>query len=216
MSASAPQGSSAWLFERVGHCTSSRFADVMALKKDGKPKAERAHYLWELVIERLTGNPSDHWTSSAMLWGTENEPFARMAYEARTGRLVEKVGFIKHPTVMFLGGSPDGLIDEDGGFEAKCPFNSENHLLTLRDGMPEEHIAQVQGGMWINNREWWDFASFDPRMPQHLQLYVQRIARDEKYIDKLQESIGAFLEEVAEQQAKFMPQSKQQSEPSEV
>lgn len=189
------QGSVDWLMSRCGHVTASRFKDVMDKLKSGKPGAKRETYLWEVVIERLTGSPTQHYTSIAMEHGTEFEPVARMAYEASTGSMVAETGFI-HATVPMVGGSPDGLIDDDGGIEIKCPFNAANHLKTVLTGMPEEHIAQVQGLMWICDRQWWDFVSFSPNMPEHLQLYVQRIPRDRAYIDAMQAEIIVFLAEV--------------------
>jgi hypothetical protein len=192
----AAQGTAAWFYDRVGCCTASRFDAVIAKKKDGKPKAERENYLMELVIERLTGQPSDHWTSSAMQWGVDQEQRSRMAYEAATGAMLQAVGFIKHPTLPMVGASPDGLIDEDGGFESKSPFNSANHLYTILDGMPAEHMAQVQGGMWVTGRKWWDFQSFDPRLPEPLNRYVQRIERNDQYIVQLEQEVIAFLAEV--------------------
>ncbi len=112
----AEQGSAQWLFDRVGHCTGSRFCDVVKKLKTGKPSKERENYMMELVVERLTGQPSDHWTSAAMLWGQEQERTSKMSYEAATGAMIEKVGFIKHPILPWVGVSPDGLIDDDGGF----------------------------------------------------------------------------------------------------
>lgn len=197
------QGSAEWLYERVGYCTASRFDDVIAKKKDGKPTAQRKNYLMELVIERITGQPSDHWTSAAMLWGTQCEQQSRMEYEAATGVMLEQVGFVKHPTLHWVGASPDSLIDDDGGFESKSPFNTANQLYTILDGTPDEHMAQVQGGMWITGRKWWDFQSFDPRLPKTLRRYVQRIPRDEKYIAALEVEVIAFTAEVAEMAARL-------------
>ena len=196
-SASAEQGSAAWLFERCGYVTASRFGAVVDKTKAGKPTAEREKYLMELVIERITGRPSDHFSSAAMQWGTEQESASRMDYEAQTGRMIEEVGFLKHPTLAMVGGSPDGLIGEDGGWESKSPFNSANHIYTLLKGMPEEHIAQVQGLMWLTGREWWDFQSFDPRLPEPLCRWIQRIPRDEKYIAAMEQEIITFSAEVA-------------------
>jgi predicted phage-related endonuclease len=194
---SAEQGSAAWLYERVGYCTASRFKDVIDKLKSGKPGAKRQTYLMELVVERITGQPQDHFASTAMQWGTDCEPRSRMDYEARTGSIVEEVGFVKHPTLPMVGGSPDGLIGEDGGFESKSPYNSAVHLGTILEGaMPEEHMAQVQGIMWITGRQWWDFQSFDPRLPEPLNRYVQRIERNEDYIKQLEQEVIAFLAEV--------------------
>lgn len=196
------QGSVEWLYDRVGYCTASRFKDVMDFTKAGKPGAKRTAYIWELVIERLTGQPCEHYTSTAMQHGTDNEPLARMAVEA-TGVMVEQTGFIKHPTLAFVGGSPDGLIDDDSGVEIKCPFNSANHLQCWLSGMPEDHMAQIQGLMWITGRKQWLFASYDPRMPEKHQLYLQTIERDDEYIAKLEENIIALLAEVGAIQAQL-------------
>jgi len=189
------QGTAAWLYDRVGFCTASRFKDVMAKLKSGKPAEKRQTYLMELVIERITGQPTDHFTSAAMEWGAEQEQRSRMDYEAQTGALIEEVGFIRHPTLSGVGGSPDGLIGEDGGWESKSPYNSANHINTILDGMPEEHTAQVQGLMWLTGRKWWDFQSFDPRLPEPLCRYVQRVARDVTYIAALEAEVIAFLAE---------------------
>lgn len=191
-----PQGSAAWLFERVGYVTASRFKDVIAKTKAGKPTAARETYLWELVVERITGAPSDHYASTAMQWGTDQEQRSRMAYEAATGAMVEETGFIKHPNVKWVGGSPDGLIGEEGGWESKSPYNSAIHLQTLMGGMPEDHEAQVQGLMWVCERDWWDFQSFDPRLPDRLQRYCQRIPRNEDYIIQLASEVIVFAGEV--------------------
>jgi len=190
------QGSAAWLFERVGYVTASRFKDVIAKTKEGKPTAARETYLWELVVERLTGSPQDHFTSTAMQWGTDQEQRSRMAYEAETGAMVEEVGFIKHPTVKWVGGSPDGLIREDGGWESKSPYNSAIHLQTVLNGMPDDHMAQVQGLMWITGRKYWDFQSFDPRLPEELQRYCVTVKRDDDYISTLGAEVIVFSGEV--------------------
>lgn len=183
------QRSAEWLYERVGKITASRFVDVMAKLKSGAPAKARADYLWEIVVERITKQPSEHYTSAAMQHGIDNEAMARMRYEALTGLMVFQTGFVHHKDHVFVGGSPDGLIDDDGGCEFKCPFNSAIHLQTILDGMPDEHIPQVQGLMWITKRSWWDFGSFDPRIPKPLDLYVQRIPRDERYIGALEQEV---------------------------
>ena len=207
MNPNAEQGeqqSADWLMSRVGHTTASRFKDVLAVLKSGKPAAARETYLWEVVIERLTGQPSEHYTSAAMQWGIDQEIISRMAYEARSGNIVMQVGFIHHPEIPMVGGSPDGLVDDDGGWESKSPYNSAYHLQTILNGMPEEHMPQVQGLMWITGRQWWDFTSFDPRLPGHLQVYTQRIPRDDAYIAMLAVAVAAFQAEAAELEARIM------------
>lgn len=189
------QGTPEWFAARCGRATASRFSDVLAAIKVGEAAARR-NYKAQLVCERMTGVPAEAFESAAMKWGTEQEPFARMAYEAKTGEIVEETGFIAHPEMM-AGASPDGLIGTDGGFECKCP-NTATHIDTLLKGMPAEHLPQVQGCMWITGRKWWDFVSYDPRLPERLQLYVQRVERDNDYIATLEVSVSRFLIEVDE------------------
>ena len=195
------QGSVQWLMDRVGKVTASRFKDLQGTA------AKREAYLWEVVIERLTGNPTDHYANAAMQHGTEQEPFARMRYEAESGAIVEEVGFVLHPDLAGVGGSPDGFIGSDGGLEIKSPFNSANHLKTVLDGMPKEHLPQVQGTMWITGRAYWDFVSFDPRMPAPLDLYIQRIPRDEDYIKALAADVAKFIADADALLARLQPQS---------
>ena len=194
----ATQRDDDWYAARCGKATASRFKDVMARLKNGAPAADRQRYLTELVVERLTGQPVPAYENAAMRWGTEQEAAARAAYEQRTGVAVEETGFVAHDVLM-AGCSPDGLVDWDGLIEIKCPYNSATHIETLLNGMPAEHAPQVQGQMWITGREWCDFVSFDPRMPEPLQLYVQRIHADPKAIADLAFGVSAFLKEVGAQ-----------------
>ncbi len=189
------QGSAEWLAARAGHCTASRFKDVLAKIKTGEA-ASRRNYRIQLVTERLTGRPCDSFTNAAMEWGTSTEPFARAAYESARTLMVDETGFLKHPTVPFVGASPDGLVGDDGGVEIKCPHQSTVHVETWESGMPTEHRAQVQGTLWVTGRQWWDYISFDPRMPAHLQLYIERVKRDDAYIATLHDEVKRFLAEV--------------------
>jgi hypothetical protein len=117
-----------WFAARCGKVTASRVADIIAKTKTG-PSASRENYLAQLVCERLTGKPAESYSNSAMQWGTETEPFARAAYEARMDLLVTEVGFIDHPWITNSGASPDGLAAE-GMVEIKCP-NTATHIETL-------------------------------------------------------------------------------------
>lgn len=197
------QRTDTWHADRCGHVTASKFGDVLAVGKNGKPLKAREDYLMRLVIERLTNEPAESVDSYAMAWGRDAEPFARAAFEAETGLIVVESAFVRHPTIEWVGCSPDGLIGKDSGYESKCPKNSAVHLATIRDGMPTEHKAQVQGCMWVTGRETWEFVSFDPRMPEHLRLYRETIKRDEEYIAHLEEEIIKFLSEVEAQLQQF-------------
>lgn len=183
-----------WYKARLGKVTASKVSAVLA-KKDS---ATRADYLTDLVLERLTGTQQEFYQNEAMQWGTDTEPQARMAYEAETGNLVDELGFIDHPTIANFGCSPDGVIGEDGLIEIKCP-NSKTHLSTLLSKKaPSKYIPQMQTQMAVMNRQWCDFVSFDPRLPEELQLFVVRVNRDDEYIAKLEEEVSIFLEEVDE------------------
>ena len=202
------QGGEDWLHARAGHATASCFADILAVsKRDGKPLKARDDYLMQLIVERITGDPTQSASSFAMTWGTYAEPYARAEYELQTGNIVREVGFAKHPIIEWIGASSDGLVGKDGGIEIKCPYNSAIHLSTWAEGMPEHHTPQVQGQMWILGLDWVDFCSYDPRMQNgamHLKLYRQRIMRDEKYIVDLEIQVLDFLHEVQSGVDKFL------------
>ena len=198
----APQGTSAWLHERTGFVTGSRFRDVLNFRKDGKPGADRQKYLMEVVCERMTGEPTEHFVTKAMQWGIDHEAEARAAFCAATGLGVTATGFLRHATLK-AGCSPDGIIDMEAGLEIKCN-TTPVFVDILLNGMGEEYMAQVQGGMWITGYSHWFFVAYDPRMPEGLRLHVQKIERDEKYIANLAEQVKAFSNEADEMIAKLM------------
>jgi len=186
-----------WFKARLGKVTASRVADVLAKTKTGV-SASRANYLTELVVERLTGQQAELYMNDAMQWGTDTEPQARMAYEAHKSVLVDEVGFIDHSSIAMFGCSPDGLVGDDGLIEIKCP-NSKTAIETILSGKaPSKYIPQMQTQMAVTGRAWCDFVSFDPRLPEDLQLFVVRVNRDDEYIANLEKEVSAFLQEVDE------------------
>ena len=188
------QGTPEWHQLRLGKVTASRVSDVLAKIKTGE-SASRKNYRAELVVQRLTGLPSESFTNAAMEWGTATEPMARIAYEIAKEVLVEQVGFIEHPTIAMFGCSPDGLV-HDGMIEIKCP-NSATHIEYLTDNKaPAKYINQMQCQMAVTGKKWCDFVSFDPRLPEDLQLFVVRVERDQKYIDSMEVEVVEFLTEV--------------------
>src|SRR5258706_53092 len=205
---SAAQGSLEWLRERSGHATTSRFPDILATIKSGEA-ASRRNYRTQLVTERISGLPVDTYHNAAMQWGNDHQEEARRAIEDELGEIVQPSPFIKHPHHDWVGCSPDGLIGADGGAEIKCPYVSTIHIETFqRDIIPSEHIAQIQGGMWVTGRSWWLFASYDKRMPGRLRLYTKRVDRDDGYIATLQKSVILFCNEVEEATSRLLALSK--------
>jgi len=192
-----------WFAARIGKVTASRVADVVAKTKSGY-SASRDNYMAQLVCERLTGKPAESFSNAAMQWGTETEPLARAAYEAKMDVLVDEVGFIDHPSIVNSGASPDGLVGIDGLIEIKCP-NTATHIDTLlSQTVPKKYADQIFWQMACTGRDWCDFVSYDPRLPSDLQLFIKRIPRDDKYIQLLEAEVIEFLTETAHKVAQLL------------
>jgi putative phage-type endonuclease len=191
-----------WFQARLGKVTASRIADLMAKTKSGY-SASRDSYMAQLTIERLTQKPTEGYTNAAMQWGTEQEPFARAAYETKTGQLVTEVGFIVHPEIDQAGASPDGLVGDQGMVEIKCPESKTMIETLLSDKVPDKYFKQMQWQMACTGRKWCDYVVFDPRMPENLQLCVRRVERDDYIIDEIKAEIKKFLAELDQQVGKL-------------
>ena len=184
-----------WFESRLGKATASRIADIIAKTKTG-PSASRENYAVQLVLERITQSKGESYTNAAMQWGTETEPMARQQYELKRGVFVDEVGFIDHPTIAMSGASPDGLVGADGLVEIKCP-NSATHMETLVSRkIPQKYIPQMMWQMACTGRNWCDFVSFDPRFPENLQIFVERVEYDPTYARMLELEVTQFLDEV--------------------
>ncbi len=194
-----PQGSQEWLQVRAGKATGSKADCILAKIKTGEAAARR-NYRVQLVTEMLTGSPAAQgFTNDAMKWGTENEPLARIAYEAETGELVQESGFT-YLHDMPVGCSVDGFIDGDrlGIVEYKCPLSATHIEYLLGGKLPSAYEPQVLHNMWVTGAAYCDFASFDPRLPEHLQLFIVRVDRDEEKMKAYESELIAFLVEVAQ------------------
>lgn len=189
------QRSPEWFASRLGKVTASRVADVIAKTKSGY-SASRDNYMAQLICERLTGQQGESFTNAAMTWGTETEPLARSAFEAYADVMVEEVGFVPHPSIEMSGASPDGLVGLFGMLEIKCP-NTATHIDTLlTQTVPGKYITQMQWQMACCERQWCEFVSFDPRLPQDLQLFVKRVEFDPEYVAMLEKEVIQFLAEL--------------------
>lgn len=190
------QRSDEWFAARCGKATGSRIADIVAKTKSGY-SASRANYMAQLVVERMTSKVAESYSNAAMEWGTEYEPLARAAYEAHSSVLVDEVGMIDHPTVEMSGASPDGLVGDDGLVEIKCPTTATHIDTLMGEEAPKKYYDQMQWQMACTGRAYCDFVSYDPRMPEGLQLFVKRVERDDEYIAMLEGEVAAFLKEVS-------------------
>ncbi|ULB09959.1 YqaJ viral recombinase family protein [Cereibacter azotoformans] len=179
------QGTPEWLAARAGVATASRFSDILTkARKAGEVKKTRLNYAYELAGEILTGEPAPSFSSSAMERGKMLEPIVRSEYEFVSGKSVE-IGFLRAGRV---GYSPDGLVGADGLLEIKTHQPKTLIGMLLEGGLPDEHKAQVQGGLWVSGREWLDYCGYWPGLP----LHIVRVHRDEKFIEELAEAVGEF------------------------
>lgn len=190
------QGTDEWKTIRLGKVTASRVSDVLARTKTG-PSASRERLMGQLITERLTGVVAEGFTSAAMAWGNETEPMARNAYSFMTDADVAQIGFVPHSVIAMSGASPDGLVGEGGLVEIKCP-DTHTHIATLlSEKIPSQYENQMLWQMACTGRQWCDFASFDPRMPVEMRLFVKRLERDADRIATMEAEVTKFLEELA-------------------
>lgn len=190
------QGSDDWFEARLGKVTASRISDLMAKTKTGWG-ASRKNYEAQLIAERLTGQREETFKSAAMERGNEVEAEARTAYEFFNDVTVSEVGFVDHPEIEMSGASPDGKIEDHGLVEIKCP-NTATHLATiLGDSIKGVYLKQMQWQMACTGAQWCDFVSYDPRMPEHLQMHVERVHRDPELIQSIEDHVKDFLSEIA-------------------
>jgi len=182
------QGSLEWLDARLGIPTASQF-DRIITPKSRKPSASRATYRAEILAEWLMGQPLDWGTTAYMDRGTELEAEARRYYVFERDVEVEQVGFIVRADGM-VGGSPDGLVGDDGILEIKCPGPAQHVRYML--GEDPDYIGQVQGYMYLTGRKWADILSYHPDLPK----VIHRIERDEEYLAALVPVLDAFIEQL--------------------
>lgn len=193
MTENIEQRSEDWFAARCGSLGASQIADAISKTKDGKPGSTSQNLRAKLVVERLTGIQEDGFKNAAMQWGIDNEDGARLAYEALTGDFVTQCGLYRHPFIEGTHASPDGLVGDFGLVEIKCP-NSGTHIETVKTAkIATKYIYQMQWQMRCADRQWCDFVSYDPRMPEGLQLWVKRVERDDAKIAELEEGVSAFL-----------------------
>jgi len=187
------QGTPEWLAERAGKVTASMISAVLM---DAKTAGYR-DYQAQLVAEILTGKPQgSDYTNAHMAFGTEMEPLARSAYEAETGFSVDEVGMCQHPTIERAGASPDGLVGNSGLVEIKCPKVSTHLAYLIAGVVPAGYKNQMMWQMACTGRDWCDFVSFRPDLPENLQLFKVRYKRNPARILELETAVIAFLKSV--------------------
>ncbi len=168
------------------------------LKSGGEPACRRDLRVRK-ALERLTGKPADEsgFVSFDMKRGIEIEPDAFGCYEAETGSLVQRVGFLRHVSAP-AGCSPDGIVgDFEGGLELKCPKQATHWgYLRLGGTLPTDYVAQVTHSLFVTELPWWDFVSYHPDFPESGRLYRVRTRRDDVDLKAYELIVRAFWAEV--------------------
>lgn len=190
------QGSFEWQVARAGSLGASCFYEILTKTKDGGWGASRKNLMGRLIAERLTGMPLENFASAAMRWGTLTEPDARTAYSFYTGSHVEQIGIVYHPTILGSHASPDGYVEADGMVEFKCPETATHIETLLSKKIDSKYVTQMQWQMSVTGRQWVDFVSYDPRMPEEMQIFIKRVKRDDSVIEALQNAARAFIFEM--------------------
>ena len=191
------QGSSEWLLMRLGKVTASRVSEVVSKGRGKAPSKSAETYMIELIAEALTGESKPFFINDAMRWGTETEPQARNMYEVNNGFVsVKEVAFVEHNEQV--GISPDGMIGDDGLLEVKCPATTTQLKRALSDDYSADYKPQIQMQLWVTERKWCDFVSFDPRLDCAAGYLQQRVYRDEEYIEEMKTKVYAFVEKMNE------------------
>jgi len=190
------QGSEAWKAMRLGKVTASKMKDLMSNGRGSALSKMSETYMMDLIAERLTGESKPFFENDAMKWGTATEPQARAMFELREGLEVETVAFIEYDD--YVGMSPDGLIGNDGLIEIKCPNTSTQIKRALSDDYAADYKDQIQMQLWVSNRKYCYFLSFDPRLDCAAGYLLQKVERDEEYILKMTEKTLTFVNKMNE------------------
>lgn len=182
-----------WLQSRLGCLTASRMADAMATLKSGKPAEAQVKLAHEILAERLTQAAVAHYVTPAMQWGIDNQSAAVAAYENQRGVLVGGEAFFLHDNIDFFGATPDGLIDNVGLVEVKCPTSPTFVRWSLAGEVPAEYKPQMLAQLACTGRRWVDFVAFDPRMPAKQQLFIRRFEPAREEVETIENAAREFL-----------------------
>jgi predicted phage-related endonuclease len=189
------QGSEEWRQARCGSVGASDAPRVVRRTKTGY-SADRDSLMAAKVVERLTGVPVEIFKTAAMLQGTAREPDARMLYSIIKGVEVEEVGLVPHPLIKGAHASPDGYVGLTGLVEIKSPMPAAHLDTLLGEQISNDHLVQMQWQMACTGRHWCDYVSFNPDFPTSMQMWVQRVPRDARFIGELEAEIKTFIREL--------------------
>ncbi|PHS22027.1 MAG: exonuclease [Robiginitomaculum sp.] len=195
------QGTPEWLQVRLGKVTGSMIHNLMSNGRGGKPSLMTKNYMLQLIADTLTGKPPEQFKSKEMQWGNDWEDTARERYEYESANNVTQIGFFELSD--YVGYSPDGVISDDGLLEIKCPKSTTQlkrffDLVIKHETIHDEYKPQIQFGLLVTGRKWCDFVSYDPRLPTGSDYLIERVERDEEYIQDMKQRIDVFIFEMAQ------------------
>ncbi len=185
------QGSAEWHALRCGIPTASEFSKILT-PKEMKLSSQAPAYMYRLLGEWMTGHTQETIETEYMQIGRELEDRAVKAYCFQRECEVLQVGFVTTDDGRF-GCSPDRFVqDSMGGVEIKThPQAIGIHVQSMVErAMADAHKAQVQGCLWICEREYWDLVSYTEELP----IVIVRVNREEKYIKALAAALESFSE----------------------
>ncbi len=183
------QRSDEWFKVRCGIPTASGFDKIITTK--GEPSKSAKKYMYKLAGEAITGISEETYQSAAMIRGCEVEEEARNFYEMVKDTELKEVGFC---LADGYGCSPDAFVGEKGMVQIKCPIMSTQVDYLLKDKFPTDYFQQVQGELFVTEREWSDFVSYYPG----LKPLIVRVERDEEFINALGLELQEFCDELKE------------------
>ena len=204
------QGSEEWLTARRGKITGSRFKDARDKLKGGQPSKACLGYAMDVARERIGGSAPSKFQNAAMRTGTEQEPFARAMYEARTGHMVDEAGFYLSDDAVF-GLSPDGLVNDDGVIEIKTMVGSDTLFTAVADGDVSAYMDQCLGYLWLLGRQWVDLVLWCPDLNH---MAIHRITRNENAIEALEADLLAFAKLVTQYETTLRTAIQSTTEPA--
>lgn len=185
-----------WFEARRGKFTASRLDDLMKTGKGERFGVASLKYIYELIHAKLTGQ--DHVvTSHSLEWGIDNESDARILYEKIKGVSVKFPSFIEFNS--FSGGTPDGIVEDGGIIEIKCPYNGANHIqCILENEVPPQYVMQVQGNLLFTGAKYCDFISYDPRCDAPLNIHIVRVEPNEQIHQQIRDRLNEAREKMLE------------------
>jgi putative phage-type endonuclease len=158
------QRTDAWHLKRGEMLTAS---EIYKALPDATPAQRHEIVLGKLTPRVRTEGPGPR----ALVWGTRFEPIAKDIYCSLSDFPMEIIDTtcIPHPTVPFLGASPDGIILTDGVrhgrlVEFKCPIS---RVFSDDSEVPKAYYHQMQLQMECTQLDVCEYIEFQFRTPSY-------------------------------------------------